>query len=209
MKLGELRFSQAAALLAGATVIYGLSGALMVILLQRLDEGSAGERRHIEEAALRPDRAHFRPLEGPLPPAGRQATTYVPVYSTIYLGERDVQAGLAVTLSVRNTSPDHELVVHRLDYYDTAGNLVQSFAEQPHAVPAMATAEFFIDVRDPVGGPGANYLVQWSVPELGTEPLIEAVLIGRSGTGDISLIVRGVSLSEEDGRPAADREERR
>jgi hypothetical protein len=196
------------ALFVGGFVIYGLSGGLIVILSQWLDdEGFTGERRHIEEAALRPDRAHFRPIEGPLPPAGRQATTYVPIYSTIYLGERDVQAGLAVTLSVRNTSPDHELVVHRLDYYDTAGNLVESFADQPHAVPVMATAEFLIDAGDPVGGPGANYLVQWSVPESGPEPLIEAVMIGRSAAGNVSLIVRGARLHED--RPAADHTEHR
>jgi hypothetical protein len=58
----------------------------------------------------------------------------------------------------------------------------------------MGTAEFFIDRRDPVGGPGANYLVEWAVPEGGSAPLIEAVMIGRSSNIGISFVSRGVHL---------------
>lgn len=187
---------QVATLLAAGAVVFGLSGVGLVLLLQGLTDagGHAGERRRVEEAALRPDRAHFRPLDGPPPAAARGGVTYVPIYSTIYLGERETQVGLAVTLGIRNTSPDRELVVHRIAYHDTAGKLVRRVAERPHAVPAMATAEFFIDRDDPTGGPGANYLVEWSVPDGGSDPLIEAVLVGRSGPTSISLVGRGVPL---------------
>jgi hypothetical protein len=85
--------------------------------------------------------------------------------------------------------------VHRVEYYDTRGRLAMRLAEGPHAVPAMGTAEFFIDRRDPVGGPGANYLVDWAVPDGGSEPLIEAVMIGRLSNIGISFVSRGVPVS--------------
>nr|WP_264185492.1 DUF3124 domain-containing protein [Roseicella aerolata] len=172
----------------------------MVLVLQWAERTWPPEdRRQIAEAELRPDLAHFRPLDGPPPPAARGGVTYVPVYSTLYIGDREVQAGLAVTLSLRNTSPDHELVVHRVDYYDTAGTLLLRLADRPHAVPAMATAEFFIDRRDPAGGPGANYLVEWSIPEGGTDPLIETVMVGRLRNAGITLVGRGLVTATGDG----------
>lgn len=178
-------------------LVLGAWGIAMAVTLHWLEERWPAEgRRQIAEAERRPDRAHFRPIEGPVPPAAQAGVTYVPVYSTLYLGDREVHAGMAVTLSVRNTSPDRELVVHRIDYHATGGQIAARLADRPHAVPPMATAEFLIDADDPIGGPGANYLVAWSVPEGGIEPLIEAVMVGRVGDAGISLVGRGVRLDE-------------
>lgn len=55
----------------------------------------------------------------------------------------------------------------------------------------MATAEFLIDRKDPIGGPGANYLVEWSIADGGTPPVIEAVMVGRFGSAGITLVSRG------------------
>jgi hypothetical protein len=161
VKIGELKFGTILRLWAVGVVVFASWGAAMVLVLQWGERiWPSEDRRQIAEAELRPDLAHFRPLDGPPPAAARSGVTYVPVYSTLYIGDREVQAGLAVTLSLRNTSPDRELVVHRVGYYDTAGTLILRLADRPHVVPAMATAEFFIDRRDPAGGPGANYLVE-------------------------------------------------
>ena len=59
----------------------------------------------------------------------------------------------------------------------------------------MATAEFRIDRDDPSGGSGANYLVEWAVPDGGSEPLIEAVMVGPAGHPSISLVSRGIPLA--------------
>jgi hypothetical protein len=194
-KLGELGFGALARLLGMGALLFGAWGIAMAVLLHWLETRWPAEgQRQIAEAEQRPDRAHFRPIEGPVLPAAQAGTTYVPVYSTLYLGEHVVQAGMAVTLSVRNTSPDQELVVHRIDYYDTAGEVRLRLADRPHAIPAMATAEFLIDRDDPVGGTGANYLVAWSVPAGGTAPLIEAVMVGRMGNTSVSLIGRGATV---------------
>lgn len=198
MRFGELKAGALARLLVVGVLLFGAWGVLMAVTLHWLEARWPAEgQREIAAAQQRPDRAHFRPIDGPVPPAAQAGTTYVPVYSTLYLGEREVQAGMAVTLSVRNTSPDRELVVHRIDYHATDGRVAVRLADRPHAVPPMATAEFLIDADDPIGGPGANYLVAWSVPEGGSAPLIEAVMVGRVGDAGISLVGRGVRL---DGR---------
>lgn len=192
MKLGEMKPTKLIRLVGAGMLILGLWSVVTVLALSWAERTwPSDDRRRVTEAELRPARANFRPIEGELPASTRVGSTYVPVYSTVYLGDREIQAGLAVTLSVRNTSPNRELVVHRVDYHDTAGTLVAQLAERPHAVPAMATAEFFIDRRDPVGGPGANYVIEWSVPEVGTDPLIEAVMVGRFSNIGITFTSRG------------------
>src|SRR5690348_3115827 len=52
---------------------------------------------------------------------------YVPAYSSLMGSGGAAQLDLAVTLSVRNTSATLPLVVERIDYYDSAGNLVEHY----------------------------------------------------------------------------------
>lgn len=192
MTQGQPRLRTLVRLVLAGCVIFGAWGIGMVSTFWLLGmRDGPSETRRVEEAELRPGRAHFRPLDGPAPQVARTSLTYVPVYSTLYIGDGYAQVGFAVTLSLRNTSPDRDLVVHRVDYYDTAGVLAQRLADRSHAIPPMATAEFFIDRRDPTGGPGANYLIEWSIPEGGTEPLIEAVMVGRFGSAGKTVVSRG------------------
>ncbi|HYH39069.1 MAG TPA: DUF3124 domain-containing protein [Azospirillum sp.] len=148
----------------------------------------------VDVPAKQPERDFFRPVPDGTASGRRGATVYVPVYSTLYLGHGVAQPNLAVTLSVRNTSPSQGLVVRRITYYDTAGNEVQRFIEKPHALAAMGTAEFYIDLTDGRGGPGANFIVEWSAEDGASDPLIEAVMVGGVGTRGISLISRGQTI---------------
>ena len=106
-----------------------------------------------------------------------------------------LQVGLSVTLGLHNVSPAHDLVVRRVDYHDTAGRLLRRLVDRPHAVPPMATAEFRIDRDDPSGGSGANYIVEWAAPSGGSEPLVQAVMVGPAGRLGISLVSRGVPVA--------------
>lgn len=115
MRRREFRFGTVARLLGAVILIFSMWGVGMVVTFHwlGLDEAAESTRR-LSEAKLRPDRAHFRPIEGAAPPLAGANLTYVPVYSTLYRGDREAPAGLAVTLSLRNTSPDQDLVVHRV-----------------------------------------------------------------------------------------------
>src|SRR5690242_1244738 len=68
-------------------------------------------------------------------PAGAVAakTVYVPVYSSIYLGlnTRKPMVDLAATVSVRNVSAMHPLIIEEVRYFDSAGKPVRDYVKGP------------------------------------------------------------------------------
>jgi Protein of unknown function (DUF3124) len=120
-------------------------------------------------------------------------TVYVPIYSSIYqgLGIRREQVDLTATLSIRNVSAHHPIVVAFVRYYDSRGTLLREYVVQPGSLAPLATVEFVIDRNDTAGGPGANFLVQWTGPADVDEPLLEAVMIGGAGNAGISFTSQG------------------
>lgn len=135
-----------------------------------------------------------------------EAEVYVPVYSSVYTGQGFVRSDMAATLSIGNTSRTEPIVVRDVRYYDTDGNLVYRFVDEPHRLGPMATADFFIDAADVRGGTGANFVVSWAADTPVSEPVIEAVMIGSIGSKGISFISRGtrVVTPPATSAPAAD-----
>jgi hypothetical protein len=126
-------------------------------------------------------------------------TVYVPIYSSIYLGldVRRKVVDLSATLSIRNVSARHPIVVNFVRYYDSAGKQVRDYVTAPAELGPLATAEFVIPRADTAGGPGANFLVQWRGQSDVDEPLIEAVMIGQSGNAGISFTSQGRVIKNE------------
>ncbi|NNE00465.1 MAG: DUF3124 domain-containing protein [Pirellulaceae bacterium] len=120
---------------------------------------------------------------------------YVPAYSHIYHGDGDPYL-LTITLSVRNTSMDDEIVVKSVRYFDTNGKEVKSYLEKPVRLPALGTTEVLVERDDASGGSGANFLVQWYANNPVTEPIIEAVMIDTNSQQGISFARRGSVISE-------------
>ena len=126
------------------------------------------------------------------------ATVYVPVYSSLNLGmERRQTVELTATLSVRNVSAVHPIVIEWVRYYDSRGKLVRHYLEQPSSLPPLGAVEFVIQRSDTAGGPGANFLVRWKGPTAVDEPLIEAVMLGQSGNAGISFTSAGRVVKSE------------
>jgi hypothetical protein len=140
----------------------------------------------------------------PLPaePLREGHTVYVPVYSHVY-AERGRPYLLTATLSIRNTDLDKSLVVKAVRYYDTHGELVRRFLDEPLTLAPLATAEYLIEDMDATGGSGANFIVQWAGPESINTPVIEAVMIGTQGSQGISFICPGreIIVPEPDDAP--------
>jgi hypothetical protein len=131
------------------------------------------------------------------PDGGVGATLYVPVYSSIYLG-LDIhrnQVDLAVTVSVRNVSVQHPLVLQSVRYYDSSGKAVRSYLDRPSQLAPLATVEFVIQRADTAGGPGANFLIEWTGPAGMDPPLAEAVMVGHSGNAGISFTSAGRTVT--------------
>ena len=118
---------------------------------------------------------------------------YVPAYSRIY-GASSGGGGvleLSTTLRVDNTSGTKPLVIERIEYYDTAGKLVQSYLTDPVAVRPFGSIEIVIPAEDNRGGPAANFIVTWSGSGPISEPLVEAVMIGSQDNTSYSFVSAG------------------
>ena len=109
-------------------------------------------------------------------------TVYVAAYSTVRLGSGKGKVNLATTLTIHNTSEKKPLILLRVDYFDTAGNLLHNYLPTPIAIRPLGSVETFVPAEDTRGGTGANFVVEWAADGQITEPLIEAVMLGTIGT---------------------------
>jgi hypothetical protein len=136
-------------------------------------------------------------------PAGPSAgaTVYVPIYSSLYLGLdiKQQMVELTATVSVRNVSAVHPIVIESVRYYDSTGKLVRDYLQQPSSLPPLGSVEFVIRRADTRGGPGANFLIRWKGTAAVDEPLIEAVMLGQSGNAGISFTSAGRVVKSESG----------
>ena len=131
----------------------------------------------------------------PLKSLRTRQTVYVAAYSTVRLGAGKGKIDLATTLTVNNTSEKEPLILLRIDYFGTAGNLIHSYLAAPIAIRPLGSAETFVPAEDTRGGTGANFIVEWAAVGQITEPLIEAVMMGTTGTQGYSFTSRGKAMT--------------
>ncbi|MBW1782686.1 MAG: DUF3124 domain-containing protein [Deltaproteobacteria bacterium] len=124
-------------------------------------------------------------------------TVYVPIYSHIYIGDRDHPYLLAATLSIRNTDPNHSITILSADYYDTDGKLLRRYLTGPRQLSKMASTRFIIKESDKSGGSGAKFIVTWKSDTLVNEPIIEGVMIGTKTQQGISFVCRGRAITDK------------
>lgn len=140
----------------------------------------------------------------PTGPAGGPVTTrkvvYVPIYSSLYVSDNVRPISLAATLSLRNISERHGIVIDAVEYYDSDGKLLETYLDAPAMLGPLMTAEFFISRFDRAGGSGANFIVRWSANSPGPDLLVEAVQQGRDGTAGVSFVTEGRVVEEASGQ---------
>lgn len=106
---------------------------------------------------------------------------YVPAYAHIYTGQ-GTPTPLAITLSVRNTDPEHRIRIDRVEYFDSEGKRLRNMTEEgPLILEPMQTLAVVIEQQERAGGSGANFLVEWSAGETVNRPIIEAIMVGDGG----------------------------
>ncbi|BBO85694.1 hypothetical protein DSCO28_62600 [Desulfosarcina ovata subsp. sediminis] len=118
-------------------------------------------------------------------------TVYVPVYSHIYSGDRELPFYLAATLSIRNTDRRHPIQLTAVDYYDSDGKFLKHYLETPMTLGPMATKRYVVHESDKSGGSGAKFIVVWQSQQAVAEPLIESVMISTKTQQGISFTSRG------------------
>jgi hypothetical protein len=120
-----------------------------------------------------------------------EQTIYVPAYSHIYVGDREKPFLLTVTLSIRNIDPKHTIKIMTVDYYETRGNLLKNYLDNPVTLKPLETKRYVIPEKEKVGGSGANFMVKWKSDKLVNPPIVESVMIGTLSGQGISFSSRG------------------
>jgi len=113
-------------------------------------------------------------------------TVYVPVYSSVIAGPKEVPVHLSNTLIIRNTDIDNRIQVSAADYYDTRGKLIKRYYDQPKTLGPLETAYLYLSDRDREGGVGANFIIRWNADREVNAPIIECVMIGSTGDAFVS-----------------------
>ncbi|KLU07407.1 hypothetical protein RISK_000485 [Rhodopirellula islandica] len=119
---------------------------------------------------------------------------YVPAYSHVYHQKGDPYL-LTVTLNVRNTDVDNEIVITSVRYYDTSGKEIRSLLQKPLQLAPLAATEFVIQRDDKTGGSGASFLVEWQAGTEVNQPIVETVMVDTSNTQGISFTASAVAIS--------------
>ncbi len=123
-------------------------------------------------------------------------TIYVPAYSHVFWADgRGVL--MSVTLSVRNTSAIDTVLLKSLDYYDTGGALLSQEIDQPVVLQPLQTATILVKESDVRGGVGANFLIRAGTAGNAASLAAEAMMVGRTASGPISLSLSGLVVAEE------------
>ncbi|MDF1697042.1 MAG: DUF3124 domain-containing protein [Saprospiraceae bacterium] len=125
-----------------------------------------------------------------------QDTVYIPVYSDIYSVHKQKSTLLTATLSIRSTSLTDTTYINTIDYYDTHGDKIRSYIDQPLMLLPMASVDYVIERDDVSGGIGANFLVTWGADK-NTQPLFQAVMISTTGQHGLSFVTNGISTKTQ------------
>jgi len=128
----------------------------------------------------------------------RGQTVYVPVYSHIYMGNKETPFLLAVTLSIRNIDLSNPITITEVSYYETQGKFHNNFITDNIELNPLASTRYIINENDKSGGSGANFIVKWKSTKMSNPPIIEAVMIGTQSQQGISFTSRGEPILEAD-----------
>jgi hypothetical protein len=168
--------------------VYFLVAALVLAGLTSCNQQPTGEIP-AERAKARKQVVEVEPIDSGKVVAGQ--TIYVPAYSSIYTSDRAHQFALAITLSIRNTDPDHPIILNKAGYYDQDGQLIRDYLKKPLRIGPMASTEFFVSESDTRGGVSASFLVEWVAEQSITAPVVESIMVGTSSTQGVSFTSPG------------------
>ncbi|MBI2502959.1 MAG: DUF3124 domain-containing protein [Candidatus Latescibacteria bacterium] len=173
-------------------ILVGLGFSLLLLALGcggKEAQAPAGQGRAANAAT--PQAPDVRALY-PEPPAGLVGQiVYVPIYSSIFYFDSQQTRELSAMLSIHNIDLEKRIELTRVDYYNTKGQLVRTYLEQPVGLNPLETTSFVVAEQDRTGGTGANFIVAWQAPGEISPPLVEAVMTGSSSAGMVSLTSSG------------------
>lgn len=113
-----------------------------------------------------------------IPSLSKGQKVYIPAYSHIYTGNRQIPSFLTVTLSIRNTDMAHDIEIVSVNYYNTKGVLIKNYLPSPVSLKAFESVRYVVDYDDKTGGSGASFIVEWQSKNPVNPPVMETIMIG-------------------------------
>jgi len=123
-----------------------------------------------------------------------EGSTYLSLYSEIYSRTEHSTIDLTATVSIRNINQRDTIYLKKAEFYNTKGDLIRSYFNNPIFVAPLETIEIVIDEDDQEGGTGANFVFDWFMSSSSHEPYFEGVMISTYGQQGLSFTTRGVRI---------------
>ena len=122
-------------------------------------------------------------------------STFLSVYSQIYVRNQEEQESLTATVSLHNPNRKYEIFIDKAVYYNTHGDPIRTYFDKTISIKPMETVQIVIDGIDSEGGTGANFLFDWKKKIKSNDPIFEAVMITNYGQQGISFVTNGRNIN--------------
>ncbi len=126
----------------------------------------------------------------------QKGSTFLSIYSQIYVRNEKEQSNLTVTVSLHNPNLTERIFIDKAVYYNTHGEPIRTYFDKMIFIEPMETVQIVIDGIDSEGGTGANFVFDWEVKQGTNEPIFEAVMITTYGNQGISFVTTGKKISQ-------------
>jgi hypothetical protein len=92
------------------------------------------------------------------------------------------------TIVIHNTDPDHAINIVKMDFYNSSGELVKKYLQQPLKLnPSAGTRIHLKNALSGQEGTAAHFIIQWQAETRVVEPLVTGLMLGSRGTRGYSL----------------------
>ena len=152
---------------------------------------------HEESKLQATDRTYHYIETSELPAFSMTRTLYIPAYSNLYYYEGNDKSYLTVVLSLRNTDFDQTIYITTADYYNSDGERIRRYLEQPLEIGPMKSIEYIVERDEKEGGAGANFIVEYgSADSLVNKPVVESIMIGSNGHHGFAFSSQAVEITK-------------
>jgi hypothetical protein len=126
------------------------------------------------------------------------SVTYVPIYRSFYqiYGNTRDSYNLTSTVCLHNPDPKQAIKVLSIDYYNSSGNLVKKYIDEPITIKPWNSKELTIQPRTEPEDFGANLIVRWKSDQPANPPIVEVLMTGQFLNRGVSFVTRGVEVKE-------------
>lgn len=135
-----------------------------------------------------------RTVKSAMPDSLEKGSTFLSIYSQIYMRSENEQSDLTATVSLHNPNLTERIFIDKAIYYNTHGEPIRTYFDKTIYINPMETVQIVIDGVDKEGGTGANFVFDWQIKPKSNEPIVEAIMISTYGNQGISFVTTGKKI---------------